>query len=359
YEQETPPFQQGYSIDIQTNGNHYSGLDFGVHKIPVRVKVPLTIYDNTLIDRRDIWFGMRPGATYGIWGVDPKATNVDFSEGEFEIPPPTYGLFDARFQDPRGSTAHFGAGSWTDMRNFVSPSQQDTFLVTFAPGYYFGGNYPMTIFWSGSDIRNAFPTVSPVLIDPRGNRLSMWTWNDFIADSTISYVYIITQSPNIPARQWNLVSLPQNIFDDYVDHIFTSSDSHAFAYVPGTGYNIQDTMHTGKAYWVDYYPLIDSVHPDPLARLHDSVNIQPGWNMIGSLSSPVVVNNITAIPLGIFTSRFFGYDRGYSVTDTLLPTKGYWIKASQPATMFLNASGTVPVPKTATQNNVLNTSSIL
>ena len=27
------------------------------------------------------------------------------------------------------------------------------------------------------------------------------------------------------------------------------------------------------------------------------------------------------------------------MTDTLLPTKGYWIKASQPAKMFLNASG--------------------
>ena len=58
-------------------------------KIPLRVKVPLTIYDNTFLNRRDIWFGIRPGATYGIWGVDPKATNVDFSEGEFEIPPQT------------------------------------------------------------------------------------------------------------------------------------------------------------------------------------------------------------------------------------------------------------------------------
>ena len=148
YEQETPQYQQGYTYDVQTYGDQYTGFDFGVHKIPIRVKVPLTIYDNTLVNRRDIWFGIRPGASYGIWGVDPKAMNIDFSEGEFEIPPSTFGLFDARFQDPHGGTAHFGAGSWTDMRDFFSTSQRDTFLVTFAPGYYFGGNYPMTIQWS-------------------------------------------------------------------------------------------------------------------------------------------------------------------------------------------------------------------
>ena len=357
YEQETPPFQQGYTDDIQTYGDHYTGFDFSVHKIPIRVKIPLTVYDNTLVNRRDIWFGIRPGATYGIWGVDPKATNVDFSESEFEIPPPTFGLFDARFQDPHGGIAQFGAGSWTDMRDFFSTTQRDTFLFSIAPGYYFNGNYPMTIQWSRKDIHSAFPTVDPILIDPKGNRIDMWggtgdTLHVTVSDSTISSMFIVTEAPNITFnRRWNMVSLPQNIFDDYVHNLFTTANSHAFGYLAGLGYTIQDTLHTGKGYWVNYSTVVDSLKTNPGARLLDSIAIQPGWNMIGTLSSPVAINSIITIPPGIFSSRFFGYDRGYSVTDTLLPTKGYWIKVTQAGKMFLNASGTVTVPKIVTQNS--------
>ncbi len=367
FEQETPEFGQGYSIDVETYGDRYSGFDFGVLKIPLRVKVPLTVYDNTLVNRRDIWFGIRPGATYGIWGVDPKASNVDFSEGEFEIPPQTPGLFDARFQDPHGGLTRFGYGSWTDMRNFVSTTQSDTFLVTFAPGYYFNGNYPMTIQWALSDIRNAFPTVSPVLTDPRGNRISMWngsgdTARAIISDSTISYVYITTQSPNFPAvaaRQWNLVSIPQNIPNDYINNIFTTADSSAISYVTGTGYIKQDTLLPGKGYWVHYSAFIDSLQPIPLARLHDTVNLRAGWNLLGSLSSPLIVAGITTIPSGSISSEFFAYNKGYSVTDTLLPTQGYWIKASQAAGMILNALGTAAVRKTVAGNEILKTSDAL
>ncbi len=346
FEQETPRYGQGYTYDVQTSGDQYGGFDFGVIKFPVHVKIPLTIYDNTLVNRRDIWFGIRPGATRGIWGVDPTATNVDFSEGEFEIPPQTAGLFDARFQDPHGGTAHFGAGSWTDVRDFFSTTQRDTFLVTFTPGYYFGGNYPMTIQWSRSDIHSAFPTIDPVLIDPKGNRIDMWngsgdTARAVITDSTISSMCIITQSPNIPAsaaRRWNMVSIPQNILDDYSKNVFTTVNSHAFAYAPGTGYIIQDTLLPGKGYWIHYSAFIDSLKPLPLARLHDTISIQSGWNLFGSLSSLLDVNSITTIPSGSISSEFFVYNKGYSMTDTLLPAKGYWIKASQPAKMFLNAS---------------------
>ncbi len=138
------------------------------------------------------------------------------------------------------------------MRDFFSSTQRDTFLLTFAPGYYFNGNYPMTIQWSRQDIHSAFPTVDPVLIDPKGNRIDMWngsgdTAKVIISDSTISSLSIVTVSPNITfIRRWNMVSLPQNIFDNYVHNLFTTANSHAFAYAPGSGYIIQDTLHPEK-----------------------------------------------------------------------------------------------------------------
>ncbi|HMD14909.1 MAG TPA: T9SS type A sorting domain-containing protein, partial [Bacteroidota bacterium] len=266
-----------------------------------------------------------------------------------------------------GGLTHFGYGSWTDMRDFVSTAQSDTFLVTFAPGYDFGGNYPMTIQWALSDIRNAFPSVSPVLTDPHGNRVSMWTGSGdtariIITDSTISYLYITTQSPNFPAgaaRQWNLVSIPQNILNDYINNIFMTADSPAFAYVTGTGYIVQDTLLTGKGYWVHYSPFIDSLKPVPLARLQDTMTILSGWNMFGSLSSPVAVNAIKTVPSGCISSEFFAYNKGYSIVDTLLPTKGYWVKASQTAEMVVSTLGIVTVRQTGVGNDILGTSNTL
>ena len=49
-----------------------------------------------------------------------------------------------------------------------------------------------------------------------------------------------------------MVSIPQNILDNYINNIFTTANSPAFAYAPGTGYIIQDTLLTGKGYWVHY-----------------------------------------------------------------------------------------------------------
>jgi len=367
WEQFLPRFQQGYDEDIQTYSVRYTGMDFNVHKIPTRVKVTLTIHDN-VFNQRDIWFGVRPGASYGIWGVDPKAKNIDLSEGEFEIPPPSDGLFDARFVDPRGGIQHFGQGSWTDIRDFLSPNQQDTFLVTFSPGTNFGGNYPMTIQWKISDLENAYPFVPTYLVDPNGNKLNMTgaccgnIVSDIITDPSISYMYIITNSPNIPAsyaKKWSLISLPEKSSDDFFSDLFPTAAGRAFSYKPENGYVIQDTLTTGTGYWIYYCSNIDSLQFASLARLQDTVNILPGWNMIGSLSAPVDTRTITTIPPAILSSQFFGYNRGYSIADTLFPTKGYWIKASQSAKIFLNASRSVTLPKTATENNLLAASSIL
>ncbi len=207
WEQILPRSGQAHSFDIRTFGKNYTGLDFSFHIIPRRIRVALTVYDSSRSNRRDIWFGLRAGATYGVWGVDPHATNIDFSEGEFEIPPQTYGLFDARFVDPRDSLDRFGYGSWIDVRDYVSSSQSDTFKISFRPGYFFDGDYPVTILWPRKLLENTF-SGPLIMTDSLGSAVDMKAADSIIVTNpAISSLTFISRGPLMPSA----VSTPERL----------------------------------------------------------------------------------------------------------------------------------------------------
>jgi hypothetical protein len=198
WEQILPQFGAPYAFDIQSYGNTFSPLQFSLHRIPQRVKIPLTVHDSTTFARRDVWWGMRPGASYGIWGIDPASSSIDYSEGEFEIPPETDGLFDARFVDPHRSLAQFGYGSWVDMRDLRSPTQTDTFRLTFRPGYLFGGDYPVTVSWPKDLIASSF-SGAVTLSDGAGFSTDMkMTDSTVITNTAIDSLTIIATGPVLP-----------------------------------------------------------------------------------------------------------------------------------------------------------------
>ncbi len=204
---------------INNFDQHYIGLDFSMHRIPSRIKLTLFVKDSTSFAHREIWWGVRPGATRGIWGVDEQATNTDFSEGEFEIPPQTYGLFDARFENPSITNDQFGYGSWTDMRHYSSPTQIDTFRVTFRPGYFYGGDYPMTLRWSKIAIDTSFDG-SVLMSNIYDNIVNMKTVDSLvIADPAITSVTIVASYPRLPvvAVEEPVAELPKEfaLFQNY------------------------------------------------------------------------------------------------------------------------------------------------
>src|ERR1051326_1567019 len=129
-----PLLQQDYSLDLYRYTLRFGGLDFSLQRIPLRLKLAISVHDSVPSHSRQIKFGVRPGATTGIWGTDPEASNADFSEGEFEIPPQITNAFDVRFENPGNTPAKFGFGSWTDMRANLSPAQVDTYRISFNPG---------------------------------------------------------------------------------------------------------------------------------------------------------------------------------------------------------------------------------
>jgi hypothetical protein len=141
---------------------------------------------------------------------------------------------------------------------------------------------------------------------------------------------------------WNLVSVPLGMIDYRKTTLFPIAISSAFAYVPPIGYTTRDTLANTTGYWLKF-SAPDSVVESGLILASDTIGVSPGWNLIGSVSSPVHIGSILESPSGIIQSSYFGYDGGYSVADTLQPAKGYWVKSGAAGYLVLT-SGVLSTP---------------
>jgi photosystem II stability/assembly factor-like uncharacterized protein len=138
--------------------------------------------------------------------------------------------------------------------------------------------------------------------------------------------------------RWNIVSLPLTVFNNTVQDIFPASVSGTlFNFVPNVGYTQQTALELGTGYWLKF-PSEQSVSLTGFARTVDSIDVAPGWNLIGSLSTSLPVSNVTSIPDGIVASQFFGYSNGYSPADTLESFRGYWVKVSSTGQLIMNSN---------------------
>ncbi len=339
WEQNSPVLQQGYEIIFDGYDHHLSGIEFGCHVSPARLKLTLTVHDHANF-ARDIWWGIRPAATYGIWGFDPKCTITDYSEGELELPPFLPALFDARFVDPRGFPGQFGNGSWTDMRDFLSLLQVDTHVVRFSPSRDYGGHYPMTLAWSRSVVANAFN--GPVVLSlPDGMTVDMKARDSVvISDSLIGSATIISGRPALSSvylRRWEMVSLPSAVADSRVKSLLRTSTSRAYSFSSASGYLGHDSIESGPGYWVKYITGVESMSRGGSPRLADTVAVDSGWNMVGALSVPIPVDGITTDPPGIALSNVFGFNGRYVVAESLMPGRAYWINAAAPGGIILSS----------------------
>jgi hypothetical protein len=136
---------------------------------------------------------------------------------------------------------------------------------------------------------------------------------------------------------WYLVSLPQQGDECARMQLFPTSVSSAYAY-DGT-YVAYDTLRSGVGYWLKF-AADQSVYLSGTLILSDTISLQEGWNLVGSLGIPFAVNDITSDSSGVVLSEFFGYDAGYTTVDSLHPCRAYWVKSSLSCQIILNAGET-------------------
>lgn len=82
---------------------------------------------------------------------------------------------------------------------------------------------------------------------------------------------------------------------------------------------------------------ISSINAQPGTE-PDTIFVSAGWNLIGSKFAGAVSDIVTSVPQGIIASPFYKYSPqgGYSASDTLEKSTGYWVKISN-----LEASGSI------------------
>ncbi len=220
--------------------------------------------------------------------------------------------------------------------------QRDTFLLSFLPGYYYGGNYPMTLRWQADLVAQSFGGPA-VLIDRYGSTIDMKsTGSATITDPTVESLFLVTGSPLFPnawLARWRLLSLPAPVADGSVRSMFPSADSKAYSFTQGAGYRAHDTLRPNVGYWLKYPSAIDTLVFDSAARPRDTVAVTRGWNLIGALSAPVDAGSVTTGPANLPLGPLWGFDGGYTVADRLIPGKAYWVHSDGEGFIVLDAGG--------------------
>lgn len=133
---------------------------------------------------------------------------------------------------------------------------------------------------------------------------------------------------------WNMLSVPVTVSDLRKNQVFPSSNSNAFTFTL-SGYIPEDTLRYDVGYWLKF-PSAQDVTLFGGSREADTLQVVSGWNMIGSISTPVPVDNIIQIPSGIVVSSYYGYSgSSYFSADTINAMRAFWVKTSQAGTLIL------------------------
>jgi hypothetical protein len=143
---------------------------------------------------------------------------------------------------------------------------------------------------------------------------------------------------------WNLISVPLiPMNEDYLKTtLYPTAVSRAFAY--SNGYLPKDTLKNGVGYWLKFSDAESIPISGKSLPAEDTIDVSARWNIIGTLTYPVLVSDVTPVPPVTITTPFFGYSSvsGYFTEDTLQPGSAYWVKVSQDGKLVLK-SGSVLV----------------
>lgn len=150
---------------------------------------------------------------------------------------------------------------------------------------------------------------------------------------------------------WNLLSVPVEVGSNLQSAVFPSASSSAFRFDASGGYLVSTTLDYGTGYWLKFSST-SIMALDGTERVSQNINLSEGWNLVGSLSYPVSIASLQTTPADILNSVFWGYKRGYLMSDIIEPGKGYWVKASAPGVLTMNGTGTTTSNKTTASSSV-------
>ncbi|RCK73970.1 MAG: peptidase S8 and S53, subtilisin, kexin, sedolisin [Ignavibacteriae bacterium] len=151
-------------------------------------------------------------------------------------------------------------------------------------------------------------------------------------DTISTQIFSVAANVN---KGWNLVSVPVKRGDMRKVTIFPDGSSRTYAFE--NGYIAKDTLENGKGYWLKYSTAMN-IELSGTQILVDTFFLSPGWNLIGSISNPVALNQLIQVPENLIVSNLYAYGDGYLFADTILPGLAYWLKANSEGYLILDAN---------------------
>lgn len=184
-----------------------------------------------------------------------------------------------------------------------------------------------------------YVTFAPTIIGAVSGRVSFWS-DAATSPDTVHVSGNGTFARVIVAHNagWDLVSNPVTRLanTDSVKQLYPSSvNDYVFSYVPGSGYQQRFVMPNGSGFW-GKFPSggLDTI--SGFARPLDSISVVAGWNLVGSITSPIRSASVVSVPPGIIAGSFFGYNGSYGIADTIKPGRAYWVKANVAGRLVLS-----------------------
>ncbi len=278
-----------------------------------------------------------------IYGAYPGATDgIDSSLGEAGLAvAPGVGTFDVRWLIPPTE------GSARDIRDILTMvHDRNTYTARLQAG---PGGYPFTIRWNNA----VFPAGKFTLRDKATGgaqfSVNMKNQNTYVVTNpSIAQVEIVHDGPDFfPFNAgWNIVSLPLKPTGTTAKNlIFPSATSRAFYF--DSAYHTADVLDNGIAYWLKFSNT-QNIGIDGDTVDADTIAVAAGWNMIGTITTPVATSSIIQQPPNNVVSSYFGFGAAYAPTSTLEPARGYWVKTNAAGSLIMTAAGaapnTAPVP---------------
>jgi hypothetical protein len=172
-----------------------------------------------------------------------------------------------------------------------------------------------------------------------------WQWES-MSTPTPNARNLVDRSCPVTAG-WNLVSVPLSVADYRASVLYPSASSSAYQYDPIAHYVACDTLENRRGYWLKFDSAA-TVRITGIPRERDTVAVTSGWNLIGTIASPVETASILQTPPDIILSPFYAFTGSYAIVNALSPGGAYWLKCSGPGTLVLGAARQLrklPAPK--------------
>lgn len=216
--------------------------------------------------------------------------------------------------------------------------------ITDENGYYYFQNLPLDIYtveeslltnWKQSIPRQNHPYFTNLTFgENSGNRAYILDLNsnyNMINIDFGNYSNVLQQTYQFN-KGWNLISIPVKLNNYSRTEIFPNSISSAFKY--NSAYTSTDILENKLGYWLKFPSASETqIYGEEIST--DTLVLNEGWNLIGSITFPVNLESFITIPENIISSYLYEYNSGYKTTNTIMPGRGYWIKSNANGLLIL------------------------